>query len=282
VRIGAHVPTRGRGLLGAVEAARACGAEAVQVWGSNPRGWAPPRVPEAAAREFAGRWREAGIGPLFFHAPYVVNVASPSAEFRRRSVELARATVALAEAVGAEGVVVHAGAAGARTDRRGALELAASSLLAAAEAADRVLLLVELTAGGTGSVASTLREARELLDAVDRHPRVALCLDTCHLFAAGYPLDDPYGVARTFAELRSLGLARRVRLVHANDSRFPRGQRRDRHAHIGEGHIGEAGFRAVLADPAVRRCPVVVETPGSLEDHARNIAVLRRLAGAGA
>lgn len=278
MRIGAHIPTRGRGLPGAIEAARACGAEAVQVWASNPRGWAPPRVPEESAREFARRWREARIGPLFFHAPYMVNVASPSADFRRRSVELARATVELAEAVGAEGVVVHAGAAGARTERRRALELAAASLLAVAEAARRTDLLVELTAGGAGTVAATLPEARELLEAAGGHPRLGLCLDTCHLFAAGYPLDDPAGVAGTFDELRSLRLAGRVRLVHANDSKFPRGRRQDRHTHIGEGHIGEAGFRAILADPTVRRCPLVVETPGRLEDHARNIATLRRLA----
>jgi deoxyribonuclease-4 len=137
---------------------------------------------------------------------------------------------------------------------------------------------MELTAGGAGSVASTFRHAREVLTAVDDHPRIVLCADTCHLFQAGYALDSPDGVAAAFAELRSLGLARRLRIVHANDSTFPRGSRRDSHTHIGEGYIGEVGFASILAQPAVRRCAVLCETPGRLEDHARNIATLRRLA----
>ena len=132
---------------------------------------------------------------------------------------------------------------------------------------------------GVGSVASTFEQARELLGAAGRHPRLALCADTCHLFAAGYALDTAEGVAACFADLRRHRLVGRLRLLHANDSKFPRGQRRDSHTHVGQGHIGEAGFRAILAQPAVRRCAVVCETPGRLEDHARNIAKLRALAG---
>ncbi|MFN2590100.1 MAG: TIM barrel protein, partial [Actinomycetota bacterium] len=115
--------------------------------------------------------------------------------------------------------------------------------------------------------------------AADRHPGLRLCVDTCHLFATGYDLATPDGVVRTFAELRRFGFARTLGLVHANDSKFPRGMRRDSHTHIGAGHIGDEGFRAVLAQPAVRRCAVVCETPGRLEDTARNVATLRRLAG---
>ena len=209
----------------------------------------------------------------------MVNVASHNRDFRSRSVDLARATVALAEAIGATGVVVHAGAAGADTDRPQAVEIAAASLAAIAGEADATSVFVELTAGGAGSVASTFPEFRELLDSAGKHPRLALCADTCHLFAAGYRLDAPDGVQACFDEVRSLGMARRLRLIHANDSRYPWGQRRDSHTHIGQGHIGEAGFRAILAQPAVRRCAVVCETPGRLEDHARNIARLRALAG---
>ncbi len=280
MRIGAHVPTRG-GLVGAIESAKACGADAAQIWGSNPRAWAHPNVPPAAARGFGLAWRDAGLGPLFLHAPYMVNIASPNPDFRRRSVELAIATLQLAECIRAQGVVIHAGAAGERTLRAAALEAAGTSLLAIASAADETSVLVELTAGGTGSVASSFGEARELLQAADRHPRLALCADTCHLFAAGYALDSPQGAGRCFDEPRELGVARRLRLIHANDSAYARGHRRDSHTHIGEGHIGEAGFRAILAHPAVRRCSIVCETPGRLEDHSRNIATLRRLAGQG-
>jgi deoxyribonuclease IV len=278
VRIGAHVPTRGS-LIGAIDSARACGADAAQIWGSNPRAWAPPSVREAVAVEFGRDWHDAGLGPLVLHAPYMVNVASPNRDFRSRSVDLARATVALAEAIGATGVVVHAGAAGAGTDRPLAMEIAAGSLVAIAGEAEATSVFVELTAGGTGSVASTFPEFRELLDSAGKHPRLALCADTCHLFAAGYGLDTREGVAACFGQVRRLGLSRRLRVIHANDSKFQQGAHRDSHTHIGQGHIGEAGFRAILAHSAVQRCAVICETPGRLEDHARNIATLRRLAG---
>lgn len=266
--------------MGAIASAQACGADAAQIWGSNPRAWQHPTVSPDLRREFAAGWREAGLGPLFLHAPYMVNVASPSDDFRRRSVDLARATVALAEDVEARGVVVHAGAGGAETPRPEALRAAAESLRSIAEECDATRVLIELTAGGAGSVASTFTEAEELLDATGGDKHLALCVDTCHLFACGYVLDSSDGVAECFGELRTLGLDPRLELVHANDSRFPRGERRDSHTHIGEGHIGEAGFRAILADVSVRRCPLICETPGRLEDTTRNIATLRRLSSA--
>jgi deoxyribonuclease-4 len=267
--------------MGAIDSARACGAEAGQIWGSNPRAWAHPSGNADVAREFGRAWRAAGLSTLVLHAPYMVNIASPNPDFRRRSVGLARATVALAEQIGADGVVVHAGAGGVASPRADALAAAAASLLGVADAADRTTIYVELTAGGTGSVASTFAEARELFDAAGRHDRLALCADTCHLFAAGYALDEPDGVNACFDEARRFGLGRRLRLIHANDSKYPRGLHRDSHAHIGHGHIGTAGFRAILAHPLLRRCTVLCETPGRLEDHARNIATLRRLAAEG-
>ncbi|MDP8956247.1 MAG: deoxyribonuclease IV [Actinomycetota bacterium] len=276
VLIGAHVPTRG-GLIGAIDSAKACGADAAQIWGSNPRAWAHPSVDDSLRRQFVEGWQKAGLGPLFIHSPYMVNVASPNRDFRRRSVELARATVALAEDIEARGVVVHAGAGGADTPRPTAVRAAAGSLRSIAEECDATRLLVELTAGGAGSVASTFAEAGELFDAAGGDQRLALCVDTCHLFARGYELDSGDGVAACFGELRDLRLDGALELVHANDSMYERGRRRDSHTHIGEGRIGEHGFRAILADASVRQCPVLCETPGRLEDHARNIATLRRL-----
>lgn len=267
--------------MGAIDSAKACGAEAAQIWGSNPRAWAPPSVALSVAVEFGQAWRDADLGPLVLHAPYMVNIASPNPDFRRRSVDLARATVALAESIGATGVVVHGGSAGASTERARALQVAALSLVTIAQVAEATCVFVELTPGGAGSVASTFRHFRELLDATGKHPRLALCADTCHLFAAGYALDTKEGVRACFGQVGRLGLSGRLRLIHANDSKFPRGAHRDSHTHVGQGHIGEVGFRAILAHPSVRRCAVICETPGRLEDHARNIATVRRLAGLG-
>jgi deoxyribonuclease IV len=279
VWFGAHVATRGREtLLGAIDAAREVGADCAQIWGSNPRAWAHPATRPGAARRFGEEWREAGLGPLVVHAPYVVNVASPNRDFRLRSVDLARATVALSEQIGAHGIVVHAGAAGASTPRPEAVRVTADSFLRIAEGAGRSFVLVELMAGTVGAVASRFGEARELLEACQMHDRLALCLDTCHLFAAGYGLDSRDGVAACFAELRSVGLASRVRCVHGNDSKFGRGRHRDSHEHVGAGRVGLEGFAAILAQPTVRRCPVIVETAGADADRARDVATLRSLA----
>ncbi len=274
MRIGAHVPTRG-GLLSAIGNANACGADAIQVFLSNPRAWAPPRISRKDADAFAEAWAGSGLGPLFVHAPYVVNVASPDDEFHRRSIEVVRHALGAAAGVGATGYVVHAGSGGSYEHAR-TLERAADALRAILADAD-CDVVVELTAGTAGSVAATFPQAARLFDAVG-HPRLRLCADTCHLFAAGYALDEPEGVAACFVELRESGLTDRLVLIHANDARFERASHRDRHEHIGQGRIGVEGFFEVLHRPEVRDLSIVVETPGSLEDHARNIATLRRLA----
>ena len=214
MRIGAHVPARG-GLLSAIEAADRCGAEAVQIFISNPQGWAGPRISRQAAQEFRAAWRDSGLGPLFVHAPYLVNIASPNAEFLVRSVELARASVATCSAIGAAGFVVHAGSGG-ETEHHEAFERAVATLRAVTAEGD-MRVLVELTAGTVGSVAATFPEAAALFEAVGDE-RLALCADTCHLFAAGYALDDEPGVDACFEELRATGLADRLLLIHANDA----------------------------------------------------------------
>ncbi len=186
MRIGAHVPTRG-GLLTAIEAAKGCGAEAVQIFISNPRGWAAPRITREEADAFREAWKGSGLGPLFVHAPYLVNIASPNPEFLVRSVELARASIAACSAIGADGFVVHAGSGGPGEPQE-AFERAVATLQAATGEGD-TRVVVELTAGTAGSVAATFPEAAALFEAVG-DPRLALCADTCHLFAAGYALDD--------------------------------------------------------------------------------------------
>jgi deoxyribonuclease IV len=279
VRIGAHVPTRGR-FAWAIDAAKRCGAQAIQVFVSNPRAWAPPRVAAEDGREFAERRLAAGIGPVYGHTTYLVNIASPDPEFWRRSVELARREMEAVQMLGADGLVIHAGAGGPG-ERAAAVERAVRAVHAITGDSDGPALVLEMTAGGAGTVASTIPQAAGLLQAVGANPRVALCLDTCHLFAAGYGLDSARGVKEAFAELREHRLVRRVKVVHANDAKYPRGSRLDRHEHVGQGFIGDRGFRAILAEPAVRRAAVLIETPGKLEDDVRNIARLRQLAGIG-
>jgi deoxyribonuclease-4 len=278
MRIGAHVFTP-RGPVSGIENALEVGAEAIQFFASNPRAWASRVIPAATAAEFRARMAAEAVGPLYIHVTYLVNVASPKEEFRTKSVAAAIADLEAADALGAAGLVVHSGSAGAGTPRPEAVARSTESILEIARHAGETEVLIELTAGTAGSVAATIPEAAELFASIGEHPRVALCLDTCHLFAAGYALDQPEGVRTCFAEVRDLGLQPKLRLIHANDAAFPRGSRRDRHTNIGTGGIGEDGFRAVLAEPAVRASSVLVETPGRRDDHRRDVATLKRLAG---
>jgi deoxyribonuclease-4 len=277
MRIGMHV--RGFDAGRPVAAARAIerGAEAVQIFVSNPRQWRVPPVEAAADLELKAQLAEAGLGPMFIHAPYLINLASPTEATRDASCRAVEWTMKRAAALGVDGVVVHAGHCVGR-DRTEALECSAElicNLLGSAPPGPRLLL--ELTSGAKGAVASHLAQAAELLDKCGPHPNLGICLDTCHLHAAGYDLSGPEGVDRLVAEVEEqVGLGR-LGLIHSNDSRDLRDSRRDRHWHVGQGHIGLDGFRALVAHPALANTPFICETPGEVEDDRANVAVLKAL-----
>jgi deoxyribonuclease IV len=281
VRIGAHVSVAG-GLGRAPGNARAVGCESLQVFVSNARGWAPPPVDPAGDQRFRADLAAAGLGPLFVHAPYLVNFASVSPVTRERSREVVAATLAKAAAIGAAGVVVHAGAAlasgraaGLASTREALLPLADAVAAPGALAATPDLVL-ELTAGTRGSLAARFEEMAELLAACDHHPRLRVCMDTCHAQAAGYDLGDPAGATKALDELFTT-LGDRVVLVHANDSRDPVGAGRDRHCPIGTGTIGDRGFAAILAHPGLAALPVITETTGDPAQMATDLTRLKRL-----
>jgi deoxyribonuclease-4 len=278
VRFGAHVRRGAEATRGVVKECHDRGADCAQIFVSNPRAWAGPTIGDDQATAFREAWRISGLGPLAAHAPYLVNIASPNQAFLERSRQLASATVLTCARMGVDLLVVHSGAGGTEGDRGDARARAAETLRRTAGDAEGVRILVELMAGTSGAVASTIPEAAALLEAAGDE-RIGLCLDTCHLFAAGYGLDTPEGVDELFAELDALGLTARVGLVHANDSMFPRGERRDRHENLGDGHIGIDGWRAIIVRPEVADWTFVLETPGDAERHAADIARLRELAG---
>jgi deoxyribonuclease IV len=277
VRIGAHVSVAG-GLAMAVGNATAAGCESLQVFVSNARGWAPPPADPAGDERFRADLAEAGLGPLFVHAPYLVNFASASPVTRERSSESVAATLAKAAAIGAAGVVVHAGAALA-SGRAAGLAATREVLLPLADTSTgpgAPDLVLELTAGTRGALAARFEEMAELLATCDHHPRLKVCMDTCHAQAAGYDLGDPSGAAKALDELFAT-LGDRVVLVHANDSRDPVGAGRDRHCPIGTGTIGDQGFTAILAHPGLAALPVITETTGDPDQMATDLARLRRL-----
>jgi deoxyribonuclease IV len=273
VRIGAHVSVAG-GLHQAVGNARAVGCESLQVFVSNARGWAPPPVDPAGDERFRADLADARLGPLFVHAPYLVNFASASPVTRERSSQAVAAALAKAAGIGAAGVVVHAGQALA-TGRAAGLALTREALLPLADATGPDLVL-ELTAGTRGALAARFEEMAELLAACGHHPRLKVCMDTCHAQAAGYDLGDPAGAAKALDELFAT-LGDRVVLIHANDSRDPVGAGRDRHCPIGTGTIGDQGFAAILAHPGLATLPVITETTGDPTQMATDLTRLQRL-----
>lgn len=252
-------------------------ADTVQLFASNPRQWKLPNIDADADQVLVEELRAANVGPTFLHLPYLVNLASPNAATRKLSINALEWTLDRAHSLGAAAVVVHAGQA-VGDDRNRALRrqtTAIKKLLGTSARGPACAL--ELTAGGRGAIASKFSDACEVLDVCDGHPRLRLCVDTCHLHASGYDVSTDEGVKETFEELDDdVGLDRLV-LIHANDSRDERGSRRDRHWHIGEGRIGLSGFRAMVRHPDLQGIPFICETPGELPDDRRNVARLKGL-----
>jgi deoxyribonuclease-4 len=261
--IGAHVGVR-RALARADE----IGAEVIQIFAGNPRSWASPASDPAAD----GAFRQACALPVFIHTPYLLNFGSPSATTLARSSAALAFAFGRADALGAAGVVLHAGhAAGGRFDD--AVRQVREHVLPLLDRT-RTRLLIEPTAGGNGALASTVDSVASYLDVLG-DPRVGVCLDSCHLHASGHDLSTPRGMARTLAAVvRAVGRGR-VGLVHVNDSRDPVGSKRDRHARLGDGTIGLAPFAALFSSPATRGVPFVVET--TEKDQAGDVAALKRL-----
>jgi deoxyribonuclease-4 len=224
-----------------------------------------------------------GIHPLVIHTPYFVNLVSADDRLRDYAVKTLAEEMERAALVGSPYVVTHLGRPARGVGREEALELARVSVGRALEAADirgtPVRLLLENTSGQDRELGADLEELALLVDRLEEDfpERVGACLDTCHAHAAGYDLGSGEGV-REFARLAaSLFGGGRVRVVHANDSLAPAGSCRDRHAHIGDGTIGTEGFSALLAEPSLRGCPFILETPGGDRERAADLERLKGL-----
>jgi deoxyribonuclease IV len=283
--VGTHVKV-GKGLVaGALAKADELGCEAIQIFVGNPRGWAQ----SAGNRDEDARFREATAQRgmrTFIHSPYLVNLGSPTAETYARSVASVAHNLRRAAELGVEGVVVHTGSyvdpTGSEEHHTAALRRVREGLLPLLEVVsgdDAPWLLLEPTAGQGRSLCAGVDDLEPYLAALDFHPKAGICLDTCHVFAAGARLDEPGGAAATLDRVVEIGGADRLRLVHANDSMDVRGAFRDRHQKIGEGHIGTQAFAELLAHPATDGVPFILETPGSRDLDDGQIPLIKKLRG---
>jgi deoxyribonuclease-4 len=272
--VGSHIPVGG-GLVKSLGYAQEIGAAAVQVFVSNPRGWATTEGDPAKDDEFRGLCVDRSL-PTYVHACYLVNFGSPTEATLQKSVGSVAHALGRAAAIGARGVVVHAGSAVSAGHHDEAMKQLREHLLPVLDALpeDGPELLIEPTAGGGHALASTVQDLEGYFAALDGHPRLGVCLDTCHAFAAGHDLAAPGGMKKTLdALVRAVGRGR-LKLVHANDSKDPIGSLRDRHEAIGMGRIGKDPFVELFRHPAMRGVPVVVETPGDALSHRRDVDLL--------
>jgi deoxyribonuclease IV len=260
-RLGAHMSVAG-GLPRAVERAIVHRCAALQIFSKNASQWKGRPLPAAEIREFRGRVKASGIAPVVSHASYLINLATTDRALRAQSLAAMGDELDRAEALGLLGVVLHPGCYTAGNEADG-LDLIAEGLLQllAERRRGNTMVLLEQTAGQGTSLGSTFEQLASIIGKMNDHKRVGVCLDTCHLLAAGYDLCSPDGYAATFKQFERLVGFDRLKAFHMNDSKKPLGSRVDRHAHIGEGFVGLDAFRRIVNDPRFRDLPMLLETP---------------------
>jgi deoxyribonuclease-4 len=279
-RIGSHTKTSGGLAKAALPYADAAGSETLQIYVSNSRGWALPPGDPKQDTLFRDGVSERGL-PAYIHASLLVNLGSPTELTVEHSVAVLSHALARGRAIGASAVVFHAGSSVDPEHDVKALHQVREALLPLlddAATAGGPKLLVEPSAGGGRSLASKVEDLGPYLEAVENHPWMGVCFDTCHAWAAGHDLATPGGMTATLDALVATVGREKLQLIHANDSKDGCGSTRDRHETIGQGQIGTAPFAELLTHPATAGIPVIVETPSvNHEGHAADIALLKSL-----
>ncbi len=272
-RVGAHVPAA-RAFAYAAE----IGAESIQIFVSNPRGWATPDVGQAVDDKFKEQAIAADL-ITWVHAPYLINFGSPTEKTYENSLIATAYALERTRRIGAQGTVIHTGSAVEITNIDNAWRQVHDGVMPILEQLpdDSPYLLLEPTAGQGQSLCKRLDDLALYLAALEHHPKVGICLDTCHVFAAGHDLTAPGGVKETLDLLVDVAGADRLRLIHANDSKDVCGSLKDRHANLGDGMIGVDPFADIFTHPAVAGVPLILETPGAETEHGKDLNLLKEL-----
>jgi deoxyribonuclease-4 len=258
--VGAHVSPAG-GLWKAVERGTARGAEAIQIFNQSPRAWRPTNYGEDDFARFREALAASEIRAVLIHAVYLLNCASDDPELAAKSQAALIHSLRVGDAIGAAGVVLHPGSAKLGLVAP-AIERAGRVFAAALAESDRCCLHLENTAGTGGTLGRSFEELAALIDAAGGHPRIRVCLDSCHLLASGYEIRGAEALSAVIDDCeRTVGTGL-IGSLHLNDSQTPLGSNRDRHANIGEGELGLEGCRTFLHEPRFDGLPCVLETPG--------------------
>lgn len=279
-RIGIHTSVQG-GVENAAERAYRLGSNTLQIFSSSPRQWAPYELGRAQCQEMKRLRERYDLKPLVVHTNYLVNLASTTEAFLKKSVEAFRGEIERALALCAEYLVLHPGSFRGADRERGLVQTAAAIAVASQglglEKAG-LTILIENTGGAEFSLGASFEQVAEVIARLRPHLPVAACIDTCHTHVAGYDIVSPAGFRRTLAQLDGTIGLQNIPVWHCNDAKAPRGSRLDRHQHIGQGAIGLEPFRRLLNHPRLRHAAFIAETPIDRPgDDRRNVAALKKL-----
>ena len=260
MQIGAHVSSSG-GIDKAIDRAVEIGADSVQVFTQSPRTWRPTNHDPASFERFREKRAEAGIGGVLCHALYLCNLAAPDNTVYEKSVAAMRNTMEVGNAIGADGVIFHVG-----SHLGSGFEAGLERVLPAMEqvlelCSGETWLLMENSAGAGGTIGRSIEELATIYERLDRHPRLGVCLDSCHLWVSGVDVTDPAALDACLDDLESAIGLERLRALHVNDAAAPLGSNRDRHANILEGELGEQ-LGVFLSNPRLQGLPAALETAG--------------------
>ena len=277
-RLGAHTPTSGGMAKRSIAYALEVGAEAIQVFASNPRGWAMPDANVEADIAFRDKALELDI-ETYVHAPFLINLGSPTEATYKNSVASTAYSLKRGREIGSKGVVIHTGSAVDESHIDKAWKQINKGMMPVLNKLtdDDPWLLLEPTAGQGQSLVKKLDDLTKYFDALEWHPKVGVCLDTCHVFAAGHDIAKKGGMTETLDLLVSIVGIERIQLIHANDSMDVCGALKDRHQNLGDGEIGLKAFEELLAHPAVANAPLILETPGMEPEHGKEVALLKKM-----
>jgi deoxyribonuclease-4 len=278
VRIGAHVPTSGGMATRSIEYALTIKAEAIQVFASSPRTWATSAPNPKMDNLFREKTTEHDI-EAYVHASFLINLGSPTKSTYENSLSATAYSLKRGREIGAKGVVVHTGSAVDESNIDNAWKQIHEGVMPILNNLndDAPWLLLEPTAGQGQSLVKKLDDLTKYFEALEWHPKVGVCLDTCHVFAAGHDIKKPGGMKETMDLLVKVAGLERIQLIHANDSMDKCGNLKDRHQNIGKGEIGIEPFIELLSHPAVANAPLILETPGAEPEHGREVKLLKKM-----
>jgi deoxyribonuclease-4 len=277
MRFGFHISIAG-GFSKVVERAEVRGCETIQFFSRNPRGWKYEPLDKKDIEAFRTSTQSSSLFPLFLHLPYLPNIASKDSKFYNRSIDSMVIDLERAEQLGAHYLIIHIGHR-MKSSEDEAIEAVVEALnQALGRVMNPVILLLENTAGQGTEIGYEFGQIKKIIEGVEQRDRIGICLDIAHAFEAGYDFSNEDGIEKTIKSFdQTIGL-KRLHLLHLNDSKTPLGSKKDRHWHIGEGHIGLEGFRYLTNHPLLKHLPGIMETPrkDTVED-LKNMKVIRDL-----